>query len=180
MFRLNRAALNDSVVKVSHQTQRKYFFPVSEATKTEGVMCHHLGGDTALKQGLMCCTQRTSSSTLAQTLQSFISPPWCCGQTSCQRSAFCSTYPHLNAENDKSVTWTSGGGKACSHWYTAHTSLRNGRKSHQNKDFFCNNEIIFYYNIIYNNIYNNNMSKMLHFTITELFFLVNAAFHLLR
>lgn len=75
MFRLNRTALNYSVVKLSHQTQRKYFFPVSEATKTEGVMCHHLGADTALKQGMMCCTQHTSSSTLAQTLQSFISPP---------------------------------------------------------------------------------------------------------
>lgn len=75
MFRLNRAALNYSVVKLSRQTQRKYFFPVSEAAETEGVMCRHLGGDTALKQGMMCCTQGRSSSTLAQTRQSFISPP---------------------------------------------------------------------------------------------------------
>ena len=96
MFRQNRAALNYSVVKLSHQTQRKYFFPVSEATETEGVTCHHLGGDRALKQGMRCCTQRTSSSTLAQTLQSFISPPRCCGQTLCQRSVFCSTSSHLN------------------------------------------------------------------------------------
>lgn len=147
MFRLNRAVLNYSVVKLSHQTRRKYFFPVSVATKTEGVMCHHLGRDTALKQGMMCCTQRT-------TLLSFISPLWCCGQSSCQRSVFCSTYPYLKGENDKSVTWTSSGRKPCSHRYAAHTILRNGCKSYQNKAFFVIIKLYLKKKIHFRKIYN--------------------------
>lgn len=35
-------------------------------------------------------------------------PSWCCVQALCERHAFCSTYPHLSGENDKSVTWTKG------------------------------------------------------------------------